>query len=91
MKTISSRKIKEIKAAMKAINFSLKVIAENEAIQEKSCNNRDYEAARIKVAEATADIMDSLSDAVNWATEIGCTCDLYEQNECNVIVKKKLF
>lgn len=78
MKTTSSEYIKEIKAQVRLINEALKRVQEAEKVQETAVNSREYDKSKAEAADASADVMTALEEAVRLASAMGCATGLYD-------------
>lgn len=87
MKTISSDYIKEIKAQIRVINEALKRIQEAEKIQDSAVNAREYDKSKAEAADACADMMIALEEAVRLASAMGCAKGLYDIHKYHKIVE----
>ena len=90
MKTASSEYIKEIKASMKKVSEALKQIEEAEKVQDKVRNNRDYDRAENKAADAALSAMQALEEAVRLTSVIGCSKNLYDIHKYHKVVELDL-
>lgn len=87
MKTISSEYIKEIKAQVRLIKEALKRVQEAEKIQETAVNAREYDKSKAEAADACADMMTALEEAVRLASAMGCAKGLYDIHKYHKIVE----
>ncbi len=87
MKTISSEYIKEIKAQVRLIKEALKRVQEAEKIQETAVNAREYDKSKAEAADACADMMIALEEAVRLASAMGCAKGLYDIHKYHKIVE----
>lgn len=87
MKTTSSEYIKEIKAQIRVINEALKRVQEAEKVQETTVNAREYEKSKAEAADACADVMTALEEAVRLASAMGCATGLYEIHKYHKVVE----
>jgi hypothetical protein len=87
MKTTSSEYIKEIKAQVRLINEALKRVQEAEKVQETTVNAREYEKAKAEAADASADVMTALEEAVRLASAMGCATGLYEIHKYHKVIE----
>lgn len=87
MKTISSDYIKEIKEQIKVINEALKRVQEAEKIQETTVNAREYDKSKAEAADASADVMTALEEAVRLASAMGCATGLYDIHKYHKIAE----
>ena len=81
MKTTSSEYIKEIKAQVRLINEALKRVQEAEKVQETTVNAREYDKSKAEAADASADVMTALEEAVRLAS------GLYEIHKYHKVVE----
>lgn len=87
MKTTSSEYIKEIKAQVKLINEALKRVQEAERVQETAVNSREYDKSKAEAADASADVMTALEEAVRLASAMGCATGLYDIHKYHKIAE----
>jgi hypothetical protein len=87
MKTTSSEYIKEIKAQIRVINEALKRVQEAEKVQETTVNAREYEKSKAEAADACADVMTALEEAVRLASAMGCATGLYEIHKYHKVIE----
>lgn len=87
MKTTSSEYIKEIKAQVRLINEALKRVQEAEKIQETTVNVREYDKSKAEAADASADVMTALEEAVRLASAMGCATGLYDIHKYHKITE----
>ena len=87
MKTTSSEYIKEIKAQVKLINEALKRVQEAEKVQETAVNSREYDKSKAEAADASADVMTALEEAVRLASAMGCATGLYDIHKYHKIAE----
>lgn len=87
MKTISSDYIKEIKEQIRVINEALKRIQEAEKVQETAVNSREYDKSKAEAADASADVMTALEEAVRLASAMGSATGLYDTHKYHKIVE----
>lgn len=87
MKTTSSEYIKEIKAQVRLINEALKRVQEAEKVQEKAVNSREYNKSKAEAADASADVMTALEEAVRLASAMGSATGLYDTYKYHKIVE----
>lgn len=87
MKTTSSEYIKEIKAQVRLINEALKRVQEAEKVQETAVNSREYDKSKAEAADASADVMTALEEAVRLASAMGCATGLYDTHKYHKIVE----
>lgn len=87
MKTTSSEYIKEIKAQVRLINEALKRVQEAERVQETAVNSREYDKSKAEAADASADVMTALEEAVRLASAMGCATGLYEIHKYHKVVE----
>lgn len=87
MKTISSEYIKEIKAQVRLINEALKRVQEAEKVQETAVNSREYDKSKAEAADASADVMTALEEAVRLASAMGSATGLYDTHKYHKIVE----
>lgn len=87
MKTTSSEYIKEIKAQIRVINEALKRVQEAEKVQETTVNAREYEKSKAEAADACANVMTALEEAVRLASAMGCATGLYEIHKYHKVVE----
>lgn len=87
MKTTSSEYIKEIKAQIRVINEALKRVQEAEKVQETAVNSRGYDKSKAEAADASADVMTALEEAVRLASAMGCETGLYEIHKYHKVVE----
>ena len=84
MKTTSSEYIKEIKAQVRLINEALKRV---EKMQETTVDAREYDKSKAEAADASADVMTALEEAVRLASAMGCATGLYEIHKYHKVVE----
>lgn len=87
MKTTSSEYIKEIKAQVRLINEALKRVQEAEKMQETAVNSREYDKSKAEAADASADVMTALEEAVRLASAMGSATGLYDTHKYHKIVE----
>lgn len=87
MKTTSSEYIKEIKAQVRLINKALKRVQEAEKMQETAVNSREYDKSKAEAADASADVMTALEEAVRLASAMGSATGLYDTHKYHKIVE----
>ncbi len=87
MKTTSSEYIKEIKAQVKLINEALKRVQEAEKIQETTVDAREYDKSKAEAADASANVMTALEEAVRLASAMGCATGLYEIHKYHKVIE----
>lgn len=87
MKTTSSEYIKEIKAQIRVINEALKRVQEAEKVQETAVNSREYDKSKAEAADASADVMTALEEAVRLASAMGCATGLYDIHKYHKIAE----
>lgn len=87
MKTTSSEYIKEIKAQVRLINEALKRVQEVEKVQETAVNSREYDKSKAEAADASADVMTALEEAVRLASAMGCATGLYDIHKYHKIAE----
>lgn len=87
MKTTSSEYIKEIKAQVRLINEALKRVQEAESVQETAVNSREYDKSKAEAADASADVMTALEEAVRLASAMGCATGLYDIHKYHKIAE----
>lgn len=87
MKTTSSEYIKEIKAQVRLINEALKRVQEAEKMQETAVNSREYDKSKAEAADACANVMTALEEAVRLASAMGCATGLYEIHKYHKVVE----
>lgn len=87
MKTTSSEYIKEIKAQIRVINEALKRVQEAERVQETAVNSREYDKSKAEAADASADVMTALEEAVRLASAMGCATGLYDIHKYHKIAE----
>lgn len=87
MKTTSSEYIKEIKAQIRVINEALKRVQEAEKVQETTVNARKYDKSKAEAADASADVMTALEEAVRLASAMGCATGLYEIHKYHKVIE----
>lgn len=87
MKTTSSEYIKEIKVQVRLINEALKRVQEAEKVQETAVNAREYDKSKAEAADASADVMTALEEAVRLASAMGCATGLYDTHKYHKIVE----
>ena len=87
MKTTSSEYIKEIKAQVRLINEALKRVQEAEKVQETAVNTREYDKSKAEAADASADVMTALEEAVRLASAMGSATGLYDTHKYHKIVE----
>lgn len=87
MKTTSSEYIKEIKAQVRLINEALKRVQEAEKMQETAVNTREYDKSKAEAADASADVMTALEEAVRLASAMGSATGLYDTHKYHKIVE----
>lgn len=87
MKTTSSEYIKEIKAQVRLINEALKRVQEAEKVQETAVNSREYDKSKAEAADASADVMTALEEAVRLASAMGSATGLYDTHKYHKIVE----
>jgi cell fate (sporulation/competence/biofilm development) regulator YmcA (YheA/YmcA/DUF963 family) len=87
MKTTSSEYIKEIKAQVRLINEALKRVQEAEKVQETAVNSREYDKSKAEAADASADVMTALEEAVRLASAMGCATGLYDIHKYHKIAE----
>ena len=87
MKTTSSEYIKEIKAQIRVINEALKRVQEAEKVQETAVNSREYDKSKAEAADASADVMTALEEAVRLASAMGCATGLYEIHKYHKVIE----
>lgn len=87
MKTTSSEYIKEIKAQVRLINEALKRVQEAERVQETAVNSREYDKSKAEAADASADVMTALEEAVRLASAMGCATGLYDIHKYHKIAE----
>lgn len=87
MKTTSSEYIKEIKAQVRLINEALKRVQEAERVQETVVNSREYDKSKAEAADASADVMTALEEAVRLASAMGCATGLYDIHKYHKIAE----
>lgn len=87
MKTASSEYIKEIKAQIRVINEALKRVQEAERVQETAVNSREYDKSKAEAADASADVMTALEEAVRLASAMGCATGLYDIHKYHKIAE----
>lgn len=87
MKTTSSEYIKEIKAQVRLINEALKRVQKAEKVQETAVNSREYDKSKAEAADASADVMTALEEAVRLASAMGSATGLYDTHKYHKIVE----
>ncbi len=87
MKTTSSEYIKEIKVQVRLINEALKRVQEAEKVQETAVNAREYDKSKAEAADASADVMTALEEAVRLASAMGSATGLYDTHKYHKIVE----
>ena len=87
MKTTSSEYIKEIKIQVRLINEALKRVQEVEKMQETAVNSREYDKSKAEAADASADVMTALEEAVRLASAMGSATGLYDTHKYHKIVE----
>lgn len=87
MKTTSSAYIKDIKAQVRLINEALRKVQEAEKIQETTLNVREYDKSKAEAADASADVMTALEEAVRLASAMGSATGLYDTHKYHKIVE----
>lgn len=87
MKTTSSAYIKDIKAQVRLINEALRKVQEAEKIQETAVNSREYDKSKAEAADASADVMTALEEAVRLASAMGSATGLYDTHKYHKIVE----
>lgn len=87
MKTTSSEYIKEIKAQVRLINEALKRVQEAEKMQETTVDAREYDKSKAEAADACADVMTALEEAVRLASAMGCATGLYEIHKYHKVIE----
>lgn len=87
MKTTSGEYIKEIKAQVRLLNEALKRVQESEKVQETAVNSRVYNKSKAEAADASADVMTALEEAVRLASAMGSATGLYDTYKYHKIVE----
>lgn len=87
MKTTSSAYIKDIKAQVRLINEALRKVQEAEKVQETAVNSREYDKSKAEAADASADVMTALEEAVRLASAMGSATGLYDTHKYHKIVE----